>query len=177
MAGCTRQSPTVATQSPSQSASPATSAGAPNSTAPAVTATPHVSTRCRTADLSISLEPAGAAAGTFYEWIVLKNSSGPRCTFYGYPGASLVDGSGAQLGHPAQRNPVYTPHVVTVLPNQSAYSRLGFPNPGNFPPGQCTANASNLRVYPPDDLQSLLVSTNHPYCPGFTVTGIVATRE
>jgi hypothetical protein len=108
---------------------------------------------------------------------VFKDSNGPRCTLYGYPGASLVDASGGQLGHPAQRNPAYPPRVVTLQPNQSAYSRLGFPNPGNFPPGQCTGNAANLRVYSPDDLQSLLVGSNHPYCPSFTVTAIVANRD
>jgi hypothetical protein len=107
---------------------------------------------------------------------VFKDSSGPKCTLYGYPGASLVDASGAQLGQPAQRDPVITPRVVTLQPGGVAYARLGFPNPGNFPPGKCTAPAANLRVYPPDDLQSLLVATNHAYCPGFSVTAIEATR-
>jgi hypothetical protein len=174
--GCIKQSPT-ATPSATEPAAPTASGAGPSAQLPSATATPHVSTKCRTADLSIALEPAGGAAGTMYEWIVFKDLSGPKCTLYGYPGASLVSASGAQLGQPAQRTPVITPRVVALQPGGAAYSRLGFPNPGNFPPGKCTAPAANLRVYPPDDLQSLLVATNHAYCPGFSVTAIEATRD
>jgi hypothetical protein len=136
-----------------------------------------VSTRCHTADLSASLEEAGAAAGTHYRWLVLTNSSGPTCSLAGYPGVSLVDASSHQLGQPATRNPVHAPQVVTLHHGRSAYALVGFPNAANYPPGKCTANSANLRVYPPDELQSLLVTVQESSCPGFSVAAISATKQ
>ena len=162
-------------------ASPASAASLPTASASSTFNPPAsvgpTSTRCHTADLSLSLEPGSGVAGSFYEWIALKDSSGPVCTLLGYPGVSLTNSAGAQLGHPAERNPVYTPHVVTLHPSESGYALVRFPNSGNFPPGQCTADAANMRVFPPDELRSLLASTSHPHCPGFSVSAIVATRS
>ena len=133
------------------------------------------STRCHTADLSASLQDSGGAAGTYYRWVVLTNSSGPTCTVDGYPGVSLVDASGHQLGQPASRNPVRAPQVMTLHRNDSAYALVAFPNHGNFPPGKCSATQSaNMRVYPPDELQSLLVTAHEYYCPGFSVGALGA---
>jgi hypothetical protein len=145
---------------------------------PQPTATAPPSTRCRTADLSASLEDAGAAAGTHYSYVVLTNSSGPTCTMYGYPGVSLVDASGNVLGKPADRNPVHSPAVVTLHPSQSGYALVGFPNPANFPPGKCTTESSaSMRIYPPDELRSLLVTAHERYCPGFSVSAVTETKQ
>ena len=85
--------------------------------------------------------------------------------------------SGAQLGKPAERNPVHAPQVVTVHPGQSGYGTVGFPNPGNYPPGKCTAESASMRVYPPDELRSLVTGVHEAYCPGFTVSAITATKQ
>src|SRR5438093_982432 len=82
-----------ATQSTSRAPVAPTANAAPQSTAPAK----PQSTRCHTADLTATLEEAGAAAGTSYRYVVLTNSNGPTCTLFGYPGVSLVDGSGKQI--------------------------------------------------------------------------------
>jgi len=168
-AGCSKAT-TSATPAPAPSAVSA----APQATA---TAKPQ-STRCHTADLTAMLEDAGAAAGTSYRYVVLTNSNGPACTLYGYPGVSLVDGSGAIIGKPAERNPVKSPQVVTLAPNKSAYALVGFPNPGNYPPGVCSnAQSASMRIYPPDDLRSLLVTlAGEKWCPGFTVSAVSATK-
>jgi hypothetical protein len=143
-----------------------------------VTTAPQ-SARCHTADLTASLEDGGAAAGTHYRYLVLTNSSGPACTLYGYPGVSLVDGSGHIIGKPAERNPVKSPHVVTLRPNRSAFALVGFPDPGNYPPGVCSsAQSASVRVYPPDELRSLLVTlAAEKWCPGFTVSAVSATKQ
>jgi len=155
--------------------SPATPAPLSTTSAPGKAGT--TSTRCHTSDLSLSTTEAGAAAGTYYRWVVLTNSSGSPCTLSGYPGVSLIDASGRQLGKPADRNPVHAPSVVMLPPGRSAYALVGFPNAANFPSGKCTASSSSMRVYPPDELRSLLTAIHEPYCPGFTVAALQATKQ
>jgi hypothetical protein len=87
---------------------------------------------------------------------------------------SLVDASGAQLGQPAQRDPGTTPIVATLHGGDSAYALIGFPNPDNFPAGKCTAESANMRVYPPDETEALLLPAHHAYCPGFIVRAFTA---
>jgi hypothetical protein len=171
LAACTKAT-TPATPAPNATPVATTSA------APLAPSAQPQSARCHTADLSASLEEAGAAAGTSYRYVVMTNSAGPRCTMYGYPGVSLVDAGGAQIGKPAERNPVKSPQVVTLQPHASAYALVGFPNPGNYPPGACSsAQSASLRVYPPDELRSLLVTlAGEKWCPGFTVSAITASK-
>jgi hypothetical protein len=176
LAGCTKAT-TSATPPPSEAPTSAPTSP-PQSSSSSVPATPQ-STRCHTADLTASLEDGGAAAGTHYRYVVLTNSNGPTCTLYGYPGVSLVDASGAQIGKPAERNPVKSPRVVTLAPRASGFVLVGFPNPGNYSPGVCSsAQSASLRVYPPDELRSLLVTlAGEKWCPGFTVSAITATKQ
>jgi len=171
--GCARQSPSA---TPTPSSPPSSATASASTTAEPATSKP-LSTRCHTADLSLALQDAGAAAGTSYKWVVLTNSSGPTCTLFGYPGVSLVDASGALLGKPAERNPVHAPQVVTLHPGESGYATVGFPNAGNFSPGTCTAESASMRVYPPDELRSLLTTVHEAYCPGFSVSVITATKQ
>jgi len=173
-AGCAKAAPSATPVPPASSSAEPAATATPQA---AGTATPQ-SNRCHTADLTASLEESGAAAGTNYRNIVLTNSNGPACTLYGYPGVSLVDGSGAVVGKPAERNSVKSPQVVTLTPGKHAYALVAFPNPGNYPPGVCSnAQAASVRIYPPDELRSMLVTlAGEKWCPGFTVSAITASK-
>src|SRR5258708_35024695 len=62
--------------------------------------------RCIASQLRATyLHPPVAAAGQFVAAIRLDNP-GPACRLFGYPGVSLLDGPGHQLGRPASRQPV-----------------------------------------------------------------------
>src|ERR1700722_20037259 len=85
-------------------------ASAPASTAPAAAAP----SPCATADLRITLGPGGAAAGTGFTVVDFTNIGAVACTLYGYPGASLTDASGAQIGAAASRDAVNKVALVTL---------------------------------------------------------------
>jgi len=172
---CSKNATPTATTSPqSTPAANASASAAATTTAPSsAPGVPH----CRTADLSGSVTQQGNAAGTKYDELTLTNNSSAACTLSGYPGVSLVDSSGSQIGQPASRNAVHPVTVVTLSGNGSAYSLLGFPNPGNFPAGKCSSASSvNLRVYPPGETQSLLIALQEKYCPGFSVAALSSTK-
>jgi len=92
---------------------------------------------------------------------------------------SLADAGGAEIGKPAERNPVKSPQVVTLQPSKSGFALVGFPNPANYPPGVCSnAQSASIRVYPPDELRSLLATlAGEKWCPGFTVSAITASKQ
>jgi len=171
---CSKGATPAASTAPSSAptATPAaSSSSSPQTSAPA--GTPH----CRTNDLSASVATSGAAAGTAYDELTFTNHSSAACTLTGYPGVSLADASGNQIGQPATRNSVHPSDVVTLQGNGYAYSLLGFPNPGNFPSGKCSSTKStSLRVFPPGETQSLLVPLVETYCPGFSVAAVSASK-
>ncbi|HSX00943.1 MAG TPA: DUF4232 domain-containing protein, partial [Candidatus Saccharimonas sp.] len=137
------------------------------------TPTPAIG-RCHTADLSATLKASDSAAGTSYQTLGLVNKSGHTCWVYGFPGISLLDASGKQLGQPAARSGAATT-TVTLLAGGSAYSTLGFPNPGNFDPGTCSAQSTSLNIYPPDETAAIVVADGKQACPGFSVTALSPT--
>jgi hypothetical protein len=133
------------------------------------TATTPAVKRCATADLALSQEPGGAAAGTHFLSLVLTNTSGAECSLTGFPGVSLIDSAGKQIGQPADRNPAVTPQTVTLKPGESAHATAGFPNYQNFPAGQCSGPSAAVKIYPPDELNALTIPVTDYSCPGFSV--------
>ncbi|MFI5240134.1 MAG: DUF4232 domain-containing protein [Candidatus Saccharimonadia bacterium] len=128
---------------------------------------------CVTTSLSASLAATSSAAGTTYKNLILTNVGKLSCTLVGYPGVSLVDASGNQLGSPATRSGS-SGAAVTLAPNGEASAILSFPDPGVLPVGKCSAAATNLRVYPPNQTASIDVADNDQACPGFLVYPIVS---
>ncbi|MEO8538329.1 MAG: DUF4232 domain-containing protein [bacterium] len=125
--------------------------------------------RCATADLALATESGGAAAGTHFLALILTNTSGADCTVSGFPGVSLVDGVGQQVGEPAERNTAVAVQTLTLKPSESAHATAGFPNFQNFPSGKCAGPSVNLKVFPPDELNALTVPLIDYACPGFSV--------
>src|SRR6202035_4618438 len=120
--------PTGQASAPSSSVSPA---GTPTSAAPAGAAA------CSSSSLRISLGGGGAAAGTDFTVIDFTNSGSASCTLYGFPGVSLTNSSGAQIGAGATRSPSKAPTLVTLAPGAKASAELGVANAQNYPAADC----------------------------------------
>ncbi len=116
--------------------------------------------RCPAAQLRGSLitPPGAMSAGATHRVLVLTNAGSTACTLAGFPGVSFVgDGNGTQLGAAARREGT-AERTVTLQPTDSARATLTVAEAGNFP--DCSpATADGLRVYPPDDRDSLFVRT------------------
>jgi hypothetical protein len=121
--------------------------------------------RCHTADLSLRLGGADAAAGTYHQNLIFKNKSGHKCTLYGYPGVSWVTGdSGAQVNAPLQRNPG-TKKTITLAVGGQAHAVVITHSTGAFDPGKCKpVPVRGYRVYPPDETTSIFVSQSGTEC-------------
>jgi hypothetical protein len=141
-------------------------AGQSSSPAPATStsAAPAGAAACSSSNLRISLSDGGAGAGTDFTVIDFTNSGGAPCTLYGFPGVSLTNSSGAQIGAAATRNPSKASTLVTLAPGAKASAELGVANAENYPAATCKPAASaQLKVFPPNQTQAIEVA--------FTTTG------
>src|SRR5580704_10901490 len=107
-----KSSPKSKSPSPSPTPNVSSQPSASPSATTQATATPRSVVagvgECKTSQLHASVLPSNSAAGTFYQTLVLTNSSGTNCVVEGYPGVSLTSASGATLGQPATRDTVTT---------------------------------------------------------------------
>lgn len=106
---------------------------------------------CATSQLTASLGGSDAAAGSAFRTLVLTNHSATTCHLTGYPGVSLLDRAGHQLGDPATRRPLsYSP--VVLHPGASASDTIRTVNHQ----GTCLPASAEIRVYPPGNRASLV---------------------
>jgi hypothetical protein len=166
-AGSTTPPSPVATQTVTITETPTpTNATTPVSSSSPVT--PQVAA-CTTGQLKLTLGAGQGTAGSTYQPIVFTNTSSGSCSLFGYPGASFVNASGAQLGQPATRD-TSTHSVVTLAGGGKASALLRLPDPGVFSPGDChQTTAARLKVYPPNQTGALLVADAADICT--TATG------
>ena len=124
--------------------------------APAIQAGPA---RCLAANLKGSLGTSQGAAGTLYTDVVLTNTSAASCTLDGYPGVSFVTAPGGnEIGAPANRDPISPATLVTLAPGGQANMLIALTDVGVYAPSECQpTSVSWLRVYPPNDYDSLYV--------------------
>ncbi|OAA25230.1 Protein of unknown function (DUF4232) [Frankia sp. EI5c] len=145
------------TTSASPAASPAGASPAATSATPAGGASGAASA-CVAGGLSATVDDLQGAAGHIYGRIVLTNTGSAPCVITGFPGVSVVDAAGAQIGAPAGRTGA-AGSPVTVAPGGRAGATLAITQPGVLPgcdsAGQ-TTRGTQLRVYPPGDRASLL---------------------
>ena len=128
---------------------------------------------CNADELTLTLENGdGGGAGTINQMIVLTNSGKRTCTLLGFPGVSLVNDNGNQIGSPADRAKNYTEKTITLAPTKQAKATLSFEDPGNFDAGTCKTGATKLRVYPPNDTGYLSITSTMvtAWCPGFAIS-------
>lgn len=135
------------------------------------TATPAPLSRCHTSDLQARLGQQTGGAGHVFLPVILKNTASRTCTMTGYPGVSLLDSSNNQIGAPADKSGG-TISTVQLSPGTEASTVLETTNMGFGPP--CVGPSTNIRIYPPDEVASLVIPGSFIACGGFTVQPLVA---
>ena len=125
---------------------------------------------CKMSDLSALFVGGDGAAGTGYDNLKITNTSNQACIFSGVAGLFALNNQGTIVGD-AVTNSIAN---FNLMPGQSIYSDVGFPDPGNFSTGECAPNVSTLAVYPPGEVTPLSISTNNIpngnySCPGFSM--------
>ena len=102
---------------------------------------------------------------------MLTNHGAAPCVIQGYPGVSLLNGGGTQIGTPATRAAGSTAAVL-LAPGAAAPATLGTQNEG-ISPAPCWATSTSIKVYPPNQLASLTIPGVITVCGGeFTVTPV-----
>ncbi|MCU1642360.1 MAG: hypothetical protein JWN03_2635 [Nocardia sp.] len=128
---------------------------------PADTAPP----KCVTAQLRLDKGVGGPVGGDWFLRFI--NNSSRTCVLQGFPGISQTNGpSGDPVGEPADRDqgpqaPAAAP--VTLAPGGAAqFEFITYPKQIN----DCAAvRTSTLRVYPPDNTESLWLPWDNLICP------------
>ncbi|MFI1093418.1 DUF4232 domain-containing protein [Streptomyces sp. NPDC020917] len=125
---------------------------------------------CATSQLTASLSGGEGAAGSLFRNLVLTNHSATTCHLTGFPGVSLLDAGGKQIGQPATReHEGYQP--VVLKPGGSASDTIHTVNHM----GSCLPTSASLRVYPPGNRASLVVPAKIANCDNlFTITPMAA---
>ena len=162
--------PPPATQQPTDKPTPTTHTGGPTHGASPGPSTTGSTPMCATSQLTAALGGSDAGAGSLYRYLVLTNHSGTACHLTGYPGLSMLDGSGKEIGAPATRQPLgYQP--VVLQPGGTASDTIHTINQQ----GTCLPASAELRIYPPGNLDSLLITGQVTNCDDqFTVTPLIA---
>jgi len=135
-----------------QSSAPDSSA--PDSSAPAVAAEPAT---CQTANLKVTLGPGQGAAGSQYRPLRITNDGSTACFLFGFPGVSIVDSAGQQVGKPADRDGPQASGKVVLKPGQREQVTLRIVNAQNYGPECELTDAAGVRVYPPGEKHSVVV--------------------
>lgn len=125
---------------------------------------------CGTSQLDVRLGGGDAGAGNLYRYLVFTNRSGTTCHLTGFPGVSLLDSDGRQIGAPATReHNGYTP--VVLRPGGTASDTIHTVNHQ----GTCLPTSTSVRVYPPGNRASVVVPGEITNCHDqFSVTPLTA---
>jgi len=133
--------------------------------------TPTTSAGCGAGQLSLAQTAGQGAAGSVIRTYALRNTGIGTCVLYGFPGASLVDAQGRQVGAAARRQGA-AGGQVRLAPGQAASFDVALAYAG-CPSG--APRSQSLRVYPPGDRGSLLTPYQLPVCTTPTVTAVRAS--
>lgn len=135
--------------------------------------------RCEATQLSGTVIYRGAAMGSAAAEALLRNTSSVPCHLYGYPGLQLVGPHGLRLTSTVTRGsamtfPDISPHLVGLLPGQSASFDIGYgDNPigadGRLPYNKACPEATELAIFPPDDYTPLYAATDIAPCGGLLI--------
>ena len=123
--------------------------------------TPQPGERCHTAGLDLAVVTVDAGAGNLVGTFRFTNTLDADCTFFGYPGAQLLDDAGDPLPTNVVRGGGYftnapPPALIDVQPHAAASFRIHWEQ---VPVGNETTcpMATRLAVTPPDEYVSLTI--------------------
>lgn len=139
-------------------------------------AKPTVATTCNADELTLSTEASSdSGAGTLAINIVLKNTGSRDCIQGGFPGVSLVNDNGNQIGKPADRAVNYSEKTFTLKPGETVYATVSYEEEGNFDAGTCADGATKLRVFAPNDTGYISIAQTAitSWCPGFSTSPVL----
>ncbi len=120
--------------------------------------------RCQTSQLRGFIAGQNGGAGSVYTTLALRNASGAACSITGYPGVSLVDSAGRQIGRPARWDSRPVRRVV-LLPGGAASTTIRSLNPG-VGTTDCLPPSAALRIFPPGERVPLFVPARLSECLG-----------
>ena len=146
-------------QAGASSAPTAAGVGVPTPGPPGAAAAPT----CATAQLTAALGGGDAGAGNLYRDLLLTNHGSASCVVTGFPGVSLLDAQGRQIGAAATFDHSFSYAPVVLAPGQTASDTIHTLNAGAT---SCTGTSTSLRIYPPDDKASLVVPGQVMLCGG-----------
>ncbi|WP_052441601.1 DUF4232 domain-containing protein [Streptacidiphilus anmyonensis] len=162
----TTSTPTGGTGGSASASAPASAGGTPTAGTGGTGGTPL----CTAAQLAPHLGGGNAGAGQIYTYLVVTNRSSTPCHVTGFPGLSLLDASGRQIGVPATYDHLaYAP--VVLAPGASASDTIHTVNRQTNNPSECQPASTSLRIYPPGSRASLVFPGQVTVCLGtFEVT-------
>ncbi|WP_052434223.1 DUF4232 domain-containing protein [Streptacidiphilus melanogenes] len=162
----TTNTPTPGTGGTATPSTPAGTGGTPTAGTGGTGGTPL----CSAAQLAPRLAGGDAGAGQIYTYLVVTNRSSTACHVKGYPGLSLLDASGRQIGVPATYVQLADAPVV-LAPGASASDTIHTVNRQTNNPSECLPPSTSLRIYPPGSRASLVFPGQVTVCLGtFEVT-------
>ncbi|WP_329128733.1 DUF4232 domain-containing protein [Streptomyces sp. NBC_01476] len=167
--GSPQTRPTPLAPAPTTTAGPTSTGSTPSAGA---TAPPAGTPMCTAGQLSAELSGGDAGAGNLYSYLVFTNTSKTACHLAGFPGLSLLDADGKQIGDPATREPVdYS--VVVLKPGGNASDTVHTINHQ----GTCLPTSAQVRVYPPGSRASLVFPGQLTNCDNLlAITPLTAGR-
>lgn len=146
-----------------------TDAPVPTTGAPAgdpTTQAPTGPVKCKTSQLILDKGYGGQIGGTWFLKFINKSST--ACTLEGFPGVSQTNGpQGDPVGEPAERDkgpqaPQATTVTLSANGGAAKFEFISYPKQVN----DCAALRTNtLRVYPPDNTESLSLPWDNLICP------------
>lgn len=149
---------------PMMSSSPSMGSMMPSSSVP--TGSGGMIAQCDSSNTSVTAGMGNGAAGTLYETLVIKNTSMSDCVTGGYPGISLDNSMGTQLGMAAGRMGG-SGSQVTLTPGASATDIFSYGDAAVSTEMGCNpAPGADIRVYLPNAMGSALVPFDHDGCAG-----------
>lgn len=177
LAGCGGGTQNAAEQDSTSSASSTTSSPSPTATS----SSPPVSSKpperkpapgadpefCQTTQLRLVLGKGsgGGTAGTYYRPLRFTNTSDEPCVIQGFAGVSYVAGDGGRQVGPAAERVGEDGPTVTLQPGYTAHADIGFVQVRNYEAAVCEAtHVRGLRVYPPQETESLFVKAPGTGC-------------
>lgn len=156
--------------STNDSNSTTTTTPTPTTVAPS-SSTAKSSNHCSTDQLKASLGDTQSGAGQRYTVFLLTNTGTKACELRGFPGVSLLDASGKEIGQPAAREGAEGPGL-SIAPGASVSATLHTSAPGMG--AACEPTSTQMRVYPPDNTTALTFAATYSACGGFRVSTLVA---